>query len=251
MSFDFAGRIALVNGASRGIGAAIASALGECGAHVIATSRKLESVAPVAAAIEKAGGSAEALACHAGRLDQIDALMKTIGERHGRLDLLVNNAATNPYYGPAAEAEEWAFDKTVAVNLKGPLFLCSKAVPLMRAAGGGAIVNVASIAALSPAPLQGIYAMTKAALVSLTRTFAKEHGADGIRVNAILPGLIDTQFASALTEDPRVKAMIEHTAAGRVGQPEEMTGGVLYLLSDRASYTTGTTLVMDGGLSIL
>jgi len=166
------------------------------------------------------------------------------------LDILINNAATNPYYGPAAGLSSEAFDKTVEVNLKGPYFMTSKAVPLMAASGGGSVVNVASIAALMPAPGQAVYAMTKAGLVSVTKAFAKEYGKQGIRVNAILPGVVETRFASALVEDPGIQKWLSRIPAGRAGQPEDMVAGVLYLASDQAAYTTGTTLIMDGGATL-
>ncbi|MEJ2385490.1 MAG: SDR family oxidoreductase, partial [Xanthomonadales bacterium] len=202
------GRIALVNGASRGIGEAIAHGLAAHGATVIASSRDREAVARVAADIKAAGGAAVAMTCHAGRLDQIDALYAEIRDTFGRLDILVNNAATNPYFGPAPGLSPEAFDKTVAVNLKGPYFMMARAVPLMAENGGGSIVNVASIAAQVSMPGQAVYAMTKAGLVSLTRSFARECGAQGVRVNAILPGLVETQFASALIDDPKIQKWV-------------------------------------------
>jgi NAD(P)-dependent dehydrogenase (short-subunit alcohol dehydrogenase family) len=247
---DLSGKIALVNGASRGIGEAIARGLAVCGAHVVLSSRKLESVEKVADSINASGGSASALACHAGRTEAIEALFGQVGEAHGRLDILINNAATNPYYGPAHGLGEDAFGKTVDVNLKGPYFMMSKALPLMIESGGGSIVNVASIVALVSMPGQAVYAMTKAGLVSLTRSFAKEYGQKGVRVNAILPGIVETKFASALVEDPGVQKWISRLPAGRAGQPEDMVAGVLYLVSDNAAYTTGTTLVMDGGATL-
>lgn len=247
---DLSGKVALVNGASRGIGEAIARGLAACGAQVIVTSRSVESVLPVAQAIESAGGRATPRACHAGRLDQIDALFESVGGEFGRLDILVNNAATNPYYGPAADLPPEAFDKTVDVNLKGPYYMMSRAVPLMIAGGGGSIVNVASIAALMSLPGQAVYAMTKAGLVSLTKSFAKEYGKHGVRVNAILPGVVETRFASALVEDPGVQKWISRLPVPRVGQPEDMVAGVLFLVSDQSAFTTGTTLVMDGGATL-
>ncbi|MEJ2400964.1 MAG: glucose 1-dehydrogenase [Xanthomonadales bacterium] len=244
------GRIALVNGASRGIGEAIAHGLAAHGATVIASSRDREAVARVAADIEAAGGAAVAMTCHAGRLDQIDALYEEIRDTFGRLDILVNNAATNPYFGPAPGLSPEAFDKTVAVNLKGPYFMMARAVPLMAENGGGSIVNVASIAAQVSMPGQAVYAMTKAGLVSLTRSFARECGAQGVRVNAILPGLVETQFASALIDDPKIQKWVAGLPAGRTGQPRDMVAGVLYLVSDGAAYTTGASLVMDGGATL-
>lgn len=247
---SFAGKVALVTGGSRGIGKAIAMALAEHGAEVILVGRNLDSLQATEKEIEDRGGKATAIACHVGKVAQIERLFDEVRGHFGRLDLLVNNAGTNPYYGPPDQAEEWAFDKTVAVNLKGPYFLSAGAVPLMREVGGGAIVNVASIVGLHPPIGQSIYAMTKTALISVTKSFAREYGNDNIRVNAVLPGVIETRLAEALTKSPEVNKMLKRTPAGRYGQPEEIVGGVLYLLSDAASYTTGTTLVMDGGTSI-
>ena len=207
MNTGLAGKVALVNGASRGIGESIARALAQSGAKVVCTSRKLDGVQAVADAINEAGGEAVARSCHAGELDQIETLLAWIRDEFGRLDVLVNNAAANPYYGPAAGLPSEAFDKTVAVNLKGPFYFMSHAVPLMADSGGGAIVNVASIAAIHSMPGQAVYSMTKAGLVSLTKSFAREYGQSGIRVNAILPGVVETKFAEALTNDPGVQQM--------------------------------------------
>ena len=248
--FDMSGKVAVVNGASRGIGEAIAKGLADCGALVVLTSRRLESVQKVADEILNAGGKAVARACHAGHLDEIQALFAYIDDEFGRLDILINNAATNPYFGPATELTPGAFDKTVAINLKGPYFMLCKAVPLMAKSGGGSVVNVASIAALISLPGQAVYSMTKAGLISITRSFAKEYGKQGIRVNAILPGVVETRLAAALVEDPGVQKWLSQLPAGRAGQPQDMVAGVLYLVSEQAAYTTGTTLVMDGGATL-
>lgn len=247
---ELKGRVAVVNGASRGIGEAIARGLAACGAQVVLTSRSKESAQLAADAIAANGGKAVAYACHAGHMDEIEELFKYVESDFGRLDILINNAATNPYYGPATGLSPKAFDKTVEVNLKGPYFMSSAAVPLMIKSGGGSIVNVASIAALIPLPGQVVYSMTKAGLISLTRGFAKEYGQQGIRVNAILPGVVETKFASALVEDPGVQKWMSRLPIPRAGQPEDMVAGVLYLVSDQAAYTTGTTLVMDGGATL-
>jgi NAD(P)-dependent dehydrogenase (short-subunit alcohol dehydrogenase family) len=244
------GKVAIVNGASRGIGEAIARGLAACGAQLVLSSRKQDSVQEVADSIVAGGGKAVARACHAGNLNDIEQLFTFVREEFGRLDILINNAATNPYYGPAAGLSPEAFDKTVEVNLKGPYFMTSAAIPLMMKSGGGSIVNVASIVALNPMPGQGVYAMTKAGLVSLTKAFAREYGQQGIRVNAILPGIVKTRLAAALTGDPRVQKWISRLPIPRAGQPEDMVAGVLYLVSDQAAYTTGTTLVMDGGATL-
>lgn len=247
---DLSGKVALVNGASRGIGEAIARGLAGCGARLILSSRDQASVQSVADSICADGGEAVARTCHAGRLGDVDTLFEAIGDEFGRLDILINNAATNPWFGPAADLPPEAFDKTVDVNLKGPYYMMARAVPMMIAGGGGRIVNVASIAALMSMSGQAVYAMTKAGLVSLTKSFAKEYGQQGVRVNAILPGVVETKLASALVEDPGVQKWISRLPVPRAGQPADMVAGVLFLVSDHASFTTGTTLVMDAGATL-
>jgi NAD(P)-dependent dehydrogenase (short-subunit alcohol dehydrogenase family) len=248
-SFNLKGKTALITGASRGIGAAIAKTLAAHGARVILTSRKLEGLRRVEEEIVTAGGAAESLACHAGEMEQIRRLFAEIENRHDRLDILVNNAGTNPFFGDVLSADEKAWDKTCDVNLKGYFFMSQHAAKLMQRAGGGAIVNVASVNGIRPAPFQGIYSITKAGIIAMTKSFAKELAPYHIRVNALLPGLTDTKFAAALTQNPEIMKMVFPTIPmGRIAQPEEMTGAVLYLVSDAASYTTGICLTVDGGM---
>lgn len=249
--FDLTGKIALVTGASRGIGAAIAKLLAEQGAHVIVSSRKLDGCRLVADEIIAAGGSAEALACHIGNMDDIEKAFAEIREHHGRLDILVNNGATNPYYGPILDTDLGAFTKTVEVNIRGYFFMSVAAGRLMKEHGGGAIVNTASVNALVPGIGQGIYSITKAAVVNMTKSFAKECGPFGIRVNALLPGLTKTKFAGALIDNKSIYGeWVSRVPLGRHAMPDEMAGAVLYLVSDAATYTTGESLVVDGGLTI-
>ncbi|MBW2367305.1 MAG: SDR family oxidoreductase [Deltaproteobacteria bacterium] len=245
VDFSLTGKIAIVTGASRGIGEAIAITLADYGAHCILVSRKIEGLQAVAKRITDRGGSAEAIACHMGYADRIAALFDEIQKKHGRLDILINNAATNPHFGLMIDAEESAWDKTLSVNLKGPFFMIKYAAALMKASGGGAVVNVSSVGALSPGPFQGIYAITKAGMVSMTKGYAKELARDNIRINALLPGLIDTKFSEAIRDN---KQILEKIPLGRMAQPDELTGAVLYLVSDAASYTTGSCIVCDGGL---
>jgi len=247
--FDLTGKIALINGASRGIGEAIAVRLGAAGAHVICTSRKLEGCQAVAKKITSAGGSAESFVCHAGELASINEAIATITAKHKKLHILVNNGATNPYYGPVADTPEWAFDKTIDVNLKGPFYLAAGVVPLMRAAGSGSIINIASVNAIVPGQHQGVYSITKAALISMTKSFAKEYAHENIRSNAILPGFTDTKMTAVFKQDKAALdgLLREHVPMNRMAHPDEMAGAVLYLASDSASYTTGAEIVIDGG----
>jgi len=249
--FDLSGRIALVTGASRGIGEAIARLLAEQGAHAIVSSRKLEDCEAVAADIRANGGSAEAFACHVGRMEDISATFAHIRERHGRLDILVNNAAANPYFGHILDTDLAAYNKTVEVNVRGYFFMSVEAGKMMKAQGRGAIVNTASVNALQPGDRQGIYSITKAAVVNMTRAFAKECGPFGIRVNALLPGLTKTKFAGALFDNKDIyERWMSEIPLRRHGEPQEMAGTVLYLVSDAASYTNGECIVVDGGLTI-
>ena len=251
MSFDLSGRVALIAGASRGIGEAVAHKLAEHGAHVVCTSRKLQACEQVADAIREKGFSAEAKELHLGELDHHGRVVDAIKSDHGRLDILVNNGATNPYMGPAHQTPESAYDKTMDVNVKGPFFLTAKAIPLMLENSGGAVVNVASIDGIQPGLMRTVYGMTKAALINMTKGYAKEYGKQGIRVNALLPGFTDTKLASALKENPMMETYMQmNLALPRMAQPEEMAGAVLFMVSDESSYFTGQGMVVDGGAII-
>lgn len=246
--FDLDGKIALVSGASRGIGEAIARLLASQGAHVIVSSRKLAACQEVADSIVADGGQATALACHIGETEQIEHVFAQVRERFGRLDILVNNAATNPQFCHILDTDPGAFQKTVDVNIRGYFFMSVQAGRLMREHGGGSIINVASINGVSPGEFQGIYSVTKAAVINMTKAFAKECAPFGIRCNALLPGLTDTRFASALVSDPNIlKTALARIPLKRVAAPEEMAGAVLYLASAASSYTTGAILNVDGG----
>jgi NAD(P)-dependent dehydrogenase (short-subunit alcohol dehydrogenase family) len=246
--FDLTGRTALVSGASRGIGEAIARLLAAQGAHVVCTSRKLEGCEQVAAAIRADGGSAQALAMHVGDPAAIEAVFAALDAQGRTATILVNNAAANPYFGPMLDMDLASYEKTVEVNLRGYFWTSVQAARRMRGAGGGAIVNIASVNARRAAPGQGIYSMTKAGIVNMTEGFAKELAADGIRVNAVLPGLTETKFASAITSNEKMLAtMMRLIPLARVAQPGEIAPAVLFLCSPAASYVTGTTLVVDGG----
>ncbi|GGI96314.1 SDR family oxidoreductase [Halopseudomonas pertucinogena] len=247
--FDLDGKVALVTGASRGIGEAIARLLAQQGAHVIVSSRKIEGCQEVADGIVAAGGKASAMACHIGEMEQITATIEAIRSQFGKLDILVNNAATNPYFGNVLDTDLTAFQKTVDVNIRGYFFMSVEAGKLMRENGGGAILNVASVNGLVPGLMQGIYSITKAAVINMTKVFAKECAQFGIRCNALLPGLTDTKFASALVKnDSILKPALQRIPMARPADPTEMAGTVLYLVSDASSYTTGAAINVDGGM---
>jgi NAD(P)-dependent dehydrogenase (short-subunit alcohol dehydrogenase family) len=249
--FDLTNKIALVSGASRGIGEEIARLLAEQGAHVIVSSRKVDDCTAVAQAILDAGGNAEAVACNVGNMDHIAELFAHIHNVHGRLDICVNNAATNPYFGHVLDTDLGAYNKTVEVNIRGYFFMSIVAGKLMRDHGGGAIVNTSSVNALQPGPMQGIYSITKAAVANMTRVFAKECAPFGIRCNALLPGLTKTRFAGALfSNDDIYKMAVQNIPMGRHAEPSEMAGTVLYLVSDASSFTNGECIVVDGGMTI-
>ena len=249
--FDLTGRVALIAGASRGIGEAIARGFAENGATVICSSRKQVDCEKVAESIREAGGQAISAELHLGELSHHGKVIDMIAEKYGRLDILVNNGATNPYMGASHEAPEGAYDKTFDVNVKGPYYLSSTAIPLMLKNGKGSIVNVASIDGIQPAKGRVIYGMTKAAVVAMTKGMAKEYGNHGIRVNALLPGFTDTKLASALKSVPGLqKFMDDNLAISRMAQPDEMVGAVLFMASDASSYFTGQGMVVDAGAII-
>jgi NAD(P)-dependent dehydrogenase (short-subunit alcohol dehydrogenase family) len=246
--FDLTGRVALVTGGSRGIGRAIALALARHGAAVAVASRRIADCESVAAEIRAAGGEASAYACHIGEPAEISATVSALEGRHGRLDILVNNAATNPHYGPALEMDLPAWQKTVDVNIRGYFWASVEAARRMLRLGKGAIVNVASVNAFRPMDGQVCYSLTKAAIVNMTQGLAREWARRGIRVNALVPGIVETRFAAALHQDPQHRTALERLVPmGRIGQPEEMAGAVVYLVSDASSYTTGSCLTADGG----
>lgn len=249
--FDLSKKVALITGASRGIGEEIAKLFGQQGAHVIVSSRKIEDCQKVADYIIEQGGSAQAIPCHIGDMTQIKSTIEQIKSQHGKLDILVNNAATNPYFGNILDTDLEAFNKTVEVNIRGYFFMSIEAGKLMRENGAGAIVNTASVNALQPGEGQAIYSMTKASVVNLTKAMAKECAQFGIRCNAILPGLTKTKFAGALfNNDSSYQSMVEGIPMKRHAEAEEMAGTALYLASSASSYTNGECIVVDGGLTI-
>ncbi|MEO1232267.1 MAG: glucose 1-dehydrogenase [Myxococcota bacterium] len=245
-------RVAIVTGASRGIGASIARTFAAAGARVALVSRKIEGLEGVANTIREDGGEALPLACHTGRPEAVETMVADVVKAFGQVDVLVNNAATNPYYGPFLDTEWSAWDKTFEVNVKG-YFAATQAVArhLLKREAPGSIVNIASILGTMGGQFQGVYGMTKAAVISMTQTLAIELGGNGIRINAIAPGFIETKFASALVDNPDVrKQLVARTPAGMIGSPEDVAGLALYLASDAARFATGHTYYVDGGLRI-
>jgi len=246
--FDLSGRVALVTGASRGIGSAIAESLAEHGAHVVLSSRKQADLDTEAERINALYAErATAIAAHAGRPEDLGRLVHAVMERFSRIDILVNNAATNPYFGPLLGAEVGAWDKTFEVNLRGVFVLTKLVYEASMEAHGGAIVNVASIGGLRPGLGLGVYNVTKAGVIMLTRQLARELGGK-VRVNAVAPGLVKTRFAEALWGNQAIlDRVLAQNPMGRIGLPEEVAGAVLFLASDAASYVNGEVLVVDGG----
>lgn len=248
VDFSLKGKIALINGGSRGIGEAIAKGFAQHGATVILSSRKQEGVDAVAKSINDAGGKAVGIACHAAKSDQVDALFSRIKADFGRLDVLVNNAATNPYFGPFIQASEEAYDKTFEVNCKGYFLMAQRAAQMMVEQNGGSIINIASIEGLTPSPMMGVYSMSKAAVIMLTKVITKELGGSNVRCNCVCPGLTDTRFASVLINTPEIHDhYVQRAPMGRHARPEEMVGAVVYLASDASSYTNGAIITCDGG----
>lgn len=253
MTSPLSGHLALVTGGSRGIGEAIAARLVADGARVVIASRKLPGLEAAAERITAAhGGEVVPRVLHTGRFDEMEDWVSALDSEVGLPSILVNNAATNPYFGPMDGVSWAAWDKTFEVNLKGPYAL-TRALSRrwLKQGVGGRVVNVSSIFGLRAAPLQGVYGMTKAALVSLTRTLAHELGPHGIRVNALAPGLIETRFSKVLVETDAIRdGYSQRSALKRVGQPEEIAGMAAHLVSDAAAFTTGQVIELDGGYGV-
>ena len=248
--FSLQNKIAIVTGASKGIGASIAHGFARAGAAVVVSSRRQDAVDAVAEEIRGTGGNAIGVSAHMGEPAQIQHLVDATIARFGAVDILVNNAAINPTFGLVVDADMGVFQKMLDVNVKGYLLAIQKCAPLMRQRGGGSIINLASTAGLQPAPGLGLYSITKSVVIMMTRLLAKELGPDKIRVNAIAPGVIKTKFSQVLWNTPEIYERTASSAAlRRIGMPDELIGTALYLASDASSFTTGETIVVDGGVN--
>ncbi len=249
--FDLTGKVAVITGSSRGIGRAMAEALADAGAKVVVSSRKLDACEPVAAAIREKGREAAAIPCHIGRREDCENLIKASREKFGKIDVLVCNAAVNPYYGPMTGLTDEAFDKTMSSNVRSNLWLANLVQPEMAARRDGVIIIVSSIGGLKGTDVLGIYAISKAADMQLARNLAVEWGPHNIRVNCIAPGLVRTDFARALWEDPQMRRESEsRTPLGRIGEPDEIAGAAVFLAARSGNWITGQTMVIDGGRTI-
>ncbi len=248
--FDLSGKVAIITGSTRGIGEAMARGLAEFGAKVVITSRKPENVKETTEAFEKEGFEVLGIPCHIGKSEQQDMLIQQTIEKWGRIDILINNAATNLSFGPMEQTEESAYDKIMEINVKGPFELSKKAFPHLSK-NGGSIINVSSVEGLKPAYGMATYSMSKSAIAMLTQNQAKEWGRYGIRANTVCPGLVKTKLSTALWSN---ESMLEHYTENiplqRMAQPDEMAGIAVFLASDASSYVTGGVFTADGGYMI-
>lgn len=247
-SFDLTGKVALITGASRGIGQSIAESFAAAGAKVALASRKQSGLDAVAALIREQGGEALPIAAHTGDAVAIEALVKQVVDAWGGLDILVNNAATNPHFGHIMTAEESHWQKILDVNVVGYFRMVQACVPHMRARGGGKIINMSSVAGKEPQPMMGVYSVSKAAVIMLTEVLAAELAQYNIQANAIAPGFVKTAFSRALWQNEQVyDAVVGMVPQKRMAEPEEISGVALYLASTASNFTTGATFVIDGG----
>jgi NAD(P)-dependent dehydrogenase (short-subunit alcohol dehydrogenase family) len=249
--FDLTGQVAVITGASRGIGRAIATDMAQAGARVVVSSRKVEACEAVVASIRAAGGEAMAVPCNVAERAQLEALVDATVSRWGRLDILVCNAAVNPYFGPMARMPDDAYERIMSTNVRSNFWLCNQAAARMAEQGGGSIILISSIGANQGSATLGVYGMSKAADYALVRNLAVEWGPRGIRANGIAPGLIKTDFSRALWQNEELLRNVEQgTPVRRIGQPEDIGGVAVFLASRAAAYLTGQTLVVDGGITV-
>ena len=242
------GKVALITGASRGIGLAIAQAYAAAGAKVVLSSRKQEGLDQAASTIREQGGEALPVAAHSSDSAAVQSLVEQATAEWGGIDIVVNNAATNPHFGPIMTAEESHWDKILDVNVKGYFRVVKACVPSMKARGGGKVINMSSVAGKEPQPMMGIYSVSKAAVIMLTKVLAAELAADNIQVNAIAPGFVKTKFSTVLWQTETInEAILKAIPQGRMAEPQEIAGLALYLASPSSSFSTGATFVVDGG----
>lgn len=249
--FRLEGKVAIVTGASKGIGKAIALALGQQGAKVVISSRKREAVDEVAAEFERAGIEAVGVACHMGDMEQIQTLLGQTQKAFGGVDIIVNNAATNPVFGPVVNTDTAAFDKIMEVNVKGPLELAKLAYPIMKERAGGSVINISSIEGITPGQGLGLYSISKSAMIAMSKVLAREWGGDHIRVNTVCPGLVRTKFSEALISNEKIlKMVLAKQALPQIAEPEDIAGLCLFLASEASSFCTGAVYAADGGYTI-
>lgn len=247
--FDLTGKVAIITGASKGIGEAMARGMAEFGATVIVSSRKQEAVDAVAQQFQSEGLSAIGIECHVGNAEHREALINKVFEKYGRIDILVNNAGTNPYYGPLHKMPENLYQKTMDVNLNSAIALSNLVFPIMKEQGDGSIIHISSIEGLHPSKMMTAYNLSKTALIMLGKNQAIEWGKYNIRVNSICPGYVRTKLSEALlVDEAKHKSLQQNAALGRYATPDEIAGLAVLLASDAGSYMTGTSVVVDGGL---
>ena len=250
MNLSFKNKVVLITGASRGIGRAIALRMAQAGADVAIASRKISDLKMVAAQINKTGSKCIPFTAHIGRMDAINSLVQKVVTEFGKIDILINNAGTNPTMAPAIEIDERAWESIMNLNLKGLFFLSQAVARIMKEKGGGKIINISSTAGTTPDILP-VYSISKAAVNMATKVMAKEWAMYNIRVNAIAPGITKTRFSEAIVNNKDIlNIAMSRTPLGRPAEPEEMVGAVMYLASDESSYVTGQVLTIDGGMTI-
>ena len=248
--FNLTGKTAIITGASKGLGESMARGLAEFGARVVVSSRKQQAVDQVAESFQADGLEAIGIAANVGNPEEVTSLIDQTVETYGGVDILINNAAANPVFGPIHNTDQRAFDKIIEINLKGPFELCKKVYPLMKARGGGSIIHISSIGGLTPEAGIGVYSVSKAAINNLTQAMAQDWGAHGIRVNAICPGLIKTKFSEALWSNEKTfDRFLKRIPLGRAGEPDDVAGLAVFLASDAAAYCSGGVYMVDGGYS--
>jgi NAD(P)-dependent dehydrogenase (short-subunit alcohol dehydrogenase family) len=249
--FNLDGKVAIITGSSKGIGEAMAEGLAAFGAKVVISSRKQDACDEVVARLHKSGYDAIGVACHVGDEEQCENLIKKTMDHYGRIDVLINNAAINPVYGGLSKMNGEVFDKIMQINVRAPFLLSNLVYPIMKEQKNGSIIHVSSVEGAKPGIGMGLYSTTKAALTMLAKSQAKEWGRVGIRVNAILPGLIKTKFSSALWKNEELMSHLKNTLpSGRMAEPSELAGLAIFLASDASSYCTGSSFVADGGYLI-